>query len=297
MIPALQGYYLDTVQVNVSIGDGVFNDLAPARELTPKGLTSVATSKDVVRATIGATTASSGDFSYLWTPHTNFSSRPPIYDFLGVEASIPWFGSAAPITADTGVLRVYSLGMGSSVNCVPISSNDFPSKCPGSNPFSTNCSNVDPTRSAISGNTSQSWADPFVFRVCAPGDVSSSPWQPTLDRQQISEDLCLDYQNYSAAANATNYTYRCIAESTLGYFELPYQWNGFISGDILATAPDVDDISTYGGIGGNEYMYKCLSIVEMSDTSHAGLYLQSANAQCGVTALICLLTMWSQDLY
>lgn len=56
MIPALQGYYLDTVQVNVSIGDGVFNDLAPARELTPKGLTSVATSKDVIPATIGDTT-------------------------------------------------------------------------------------------------------------------------------------------------------------------------------------------------------------------------------------------------
>lgn len=259
MIPALQGYYLDTVQVNVSIGDGVFNDLAPARELTPKGLTSVATSKDVIPATIGDTTASSGDFSYLWTPHTNFSSRPPIYDILGVESSIPWFASAAPITADTGLLRVYSLGMGSSVNCAPISSNDFPSKCPGSNPFSTNCSNVDPTRSAISGNTSQSWADPFVFRVCAPGDVSSSPWQPTLDRHQISEDLYLDNQDYSAAEIATNYTYRCIAESTLGYFELPNQWNGFISDDILATAPDVDDISTYGGIGGNEYVYNCRS--------------------------------------
>lgn len=125
MIPALQGYYLDTVQVNVGVRDGVFNDLPNRVELTPSGLARAATSKDVIPATIEDATASSGDFSYLWTPHTNFSSRPPIWDILAVERSMPWFASAVPTTTDTGVLRVYSLGMGSSFSCAPISANYF----------------------------------------------------------------------------------------------------------------------------------------------------------------------------
>lgn len=148
--------------------------------------------------------------------------------------------------------------MGSSVHCAPISANDFPSQCSESHLFSSNFSIIEQTRPAISGNTSQSSAGPFLFRICTSVDVSSSPWQPTLDNQQISEDVYLDYHNYSEVINATNCIYHSIAESTLGYFELPIQWNGLIGGDIPGTAPDVDDIFAQGGIGGNWYVHKRL---------------------------------------
>lgn len=79
--------------------------------------------------------------------------------------------------------------------------------------------------------------------VCITGDVSQSPWSPTRDRQDISETLYFsfvqDLTRYQAGGSTynPNQWYKVVANTTLGYFELPNRMNGYIAGPVLKKDP------------------------------------------------------------
>lgn len=72
----------------------------------------------------------------------------------------------------------------------------------------------------------------YSLTVCMPGDIRISPWKPTRDRQDITEEL---YINITLANRAMHYRVR--TQSSLGYFELPNIMNGNKPGPLLQQDP------------------------------------------------------------
>lgn len=66
--------------------------------------------------------------------------------------------------------------------------------------------------------------------ACVPSNISSSPWEITHNRQDITENL---YLNVSSEYEDSYELYRATAKSSLGYFELPSVHNGYKAGPLL----------------------------------------------------------------
>jgi len=65
--------------------------------------------------------------------------------------------------------------------------------------------------------------------ICMPTNISSSPWDATHNRQDITEEL---YLNISTHPSGKSF-YKATAKTSLGYFEIPSAHNGFIAGPLL----------------------------------------------------------------
>lgn len=147
------------------------------------------------------------------------------------------FTASVPAGTTTGVLREHTMRMNSVVECSIINKDKFPAICPGSNPFTTSFS------SSILPNFNAS-KDPSVdVRICSPGNQTQNPWAPLRDRQVITEELFID-GSLSKFFDSGNFTVRCDAETTRGYFELGNTHNNNTPGPVLDFWPDDDDINT-----------------------------------------------------
>ncbi|KAJ7682004.1 hypothetical protein DFH06DRAFT_285334 [Mycena polygramma] len=138
-----------------------------------------------------------------------------------------YFVSALQNGTTTGVLRQHAMRMNSSASCESIPRASFPATCGGARPVQAAFSNE------------------FIdVRVCAPGEIGTSPWTLSRDRQDISEELYIDLglsSQVNVQFSAANFTTKCITNSTRGYFELGNYFNGFAYGPLIEKwpAPDV----------------------------------------------------------
>ncbi|KAJ6450164.1 hypothetical protein C8R45DRAFT_1224178 [Mycena sanguinolenta] len=137
-----------------------------------------------------------------------------------------YFVSALQNGTMTGVLRQHAIRMNSSTSCESIPRASFPTTCGGARPVQAAFSNE------------------FIeMRVCAPGEVGTTPWTLSRNRQDISEELYIDIGISSQEDELfmRNFTTKCTANSTRGYFELGNYFNGFAYGPLIEEwpAPDV----------------------------------------------------------
>jgi len=126
--------------------------------------------------------------------------------------------------------------------CDTVAQQAFPTSCLGNASFNASYTNADD--SAIKLAKYQSL--PFSVRICAPRNTTS-PWEVTGNRQDIMEEFYLDFQypslNQSAPTEMdprTGFTHHCRATTTMGYFELPNDWNNQSAGPLLESYPDYD---------------------------------------------------------
>jgi hypothetical protein len=150
-------------------------------------------------------------------------------------------GSGAFVAAleqgtSTGVLRQHIMRLNSSVECQRIQRAAFPSPCPGDRPF---------TRTFSHGNN--------MTRICTPGSRGLSPWTMSRSRQDIVEELYIDILEQLEIGNprlvdhrnlTSNYTLRCTASTTRGYFELGNYRNNNTWSALLEKWPSPEDMAT-----------------------------------------------------
>ena len=145
------------------------------------------------------------------------------------------FVAGWPIGTDTGMLRELATRLNSSVNCEIVPQSSFPSSCQGNNPFNKSYTNIDNTTSSPFSDAGN---PKFQARFCAPGDMLASPWKSdTGDRQDITEELYLDFQSTNFTNRIKNFTQHCTAQTSLGHFELPNYWNGHVASPLLSILP------------------------------------------------------------
>lgn len=101
------------------------------------------------------------------------------------------FTATFPVGTDAGVLRNLALRFNVSVSCASVAQSDFPSSCSGANPLNQTFSNINDSDSTPFGDRSKLR---HRTRICAPGDILTSPWQYTSDRQDVYEEFWLDSQ-------------------------------------------------------------------------------------------------------
>ncbi|PGH13598.1 hypothetical protein AJ79_03591 [Helicocarpus griseus UAMH5409] len=133
--------------------------------------------------------------------------RESTYKLLG-ESS---FVSNVVNTANTGLFQSHSFRFNSSVHCTNVTEDMFPRPCNGFS-SSTSINSTDTNRRG--------------FEICAPGDMHRFPWNMTRDRQDIEEEVFLQFNGpamsfLSEGMNNSSYTQRCTAQTTAGYSMLP----------------------------------------------------------------------------
>lgn len=234
MVPGLQGAFIDTVRITVSTAEGLHPSGIRAYEPTPFTMSSYLNPWYVTESVMDLTlsTAPSDNQLNLWIENGN-NSAPTAFsafytlDDQGLQQSFvqpTTFTTAFPVGTHTRVLQVPGLRIRSTVDCKNISASAFPTECSGPRPFNT----------TYSPQGDEDESPTFQFRLCAPGEFGYLPWKNTIDKQNISEKLFMDYQ---AGDTRDSFTYHCVANSTMGYFELPNQWNDHKAGDVFDVMP------------------------------------------------------------
>ena len=195
----------------------------------------------------------------------------------GVNNGATFFTTALPNGTTTGVLREHAIRLNSSAQCLLISRAEFPTLCPGSNPFAAE----------YSLNLSEYNMD---FSVCSPGNRSEPPWTISRDRQDISEELYLDIfmPNWIQGNPNTpggNFTLHCTSNSTRGYFELGNYQNDYIFGPLLTSWPNntnvENDFNDYilvdNGYGLPSSSYATLYAKVIREANNVQRYIQPHN--------------------
>lgn len=80
----------------------------------------------------------------------------------------------------------------------------------------------------------ESQLQPIRFEACMTGDLTTSPFHPTFDRQDITEILYLKRYIY---ADDSFTAYKITATTSLGYFEVPSMHNGHRAGPLMTKFP------------------------------------------------------------
>ncbi|KAI1352031.1 hypothetical protein F5Y01DRAFT_103740 [Xylaria sp. FL0043] len=241
-----------------------YND-APNNHYYPDGhyddkrysiLRSDATPERIARLPIGLVTK---EVTARMSSDSRDGAQPQLWD----DAIAP-FAAAFPTGVDTGVLRYHAMRLNTSVQCEAVSRDSFPEICPGPMPFYGSLSL--PSRKDEDDDGLYGLPN-IQIRWCVPGNASASPWSITRDRQDIAEDMFVDVliprDPLYADTIKTNFTTRCSANTTRGYFELPNSHNNFTHGPLLdkwvsakgraSVTNDVDDLSS--GTGYLDYPY------------------------------------------
>ncbi|KAH7322805.1 hypothetical protein B0I35DRAFT_188452 [Stachybotrys elegans] len=157
------------------------------------------------------------------------------------EPYVPYFASALPGGTSTGVFRYHAAGISTRVTCQL--EENFPRTCPGGRPFE-----IDYRGEERSGEA-------FRARICGEGRVDTSPWSRSRNKESIAEQLWIEFRGQDMRRH-TNYTMRCNADSTRGWFELGNVWNDYNYGDMLDEWPDEEEIiRNYHDRGSSEYEF------------------------------------------
>lgn len=198
-----------------------------------------------------AGTSQTEAMSYMWpegVPNSvltnEYYSRTTIgaYYLYSARNNGSFFVSALPNGTTTGVLREHAIRLNSSVSCEHVTPEEFPTTCPGSLPFVTKFEQAENT----------------TVSICVPGNFTEHPWTLNRDRQDISEELYIDFSfvpsfDVDADGTGSNYTLHCTMATTRGYFELGNYRNNFTPGPLIDQWPspleETEDWNDY--LGGN----------------------------------------------
>ncbi|KAA8571166.1 hypothetical protein EYC84_000508 [Monilinia fructicola] len=115
--------------------------------------------------------------------------------------------------------------MNTSVLCNFVERSEYPAICAGSAPWSTSIS----LRSADDNMYTlyaQRYFNGLELKVCVPGDRFMYPWSVDTTTQTIEEELYFDISLNGSyfktdSPYLQNYTQRCTANTTAGYFNFP----------------------------------------------------------------------------
>ena len=268
IIPIVYGAFVSVVHIkvlssedaHVTIGwepyPGDIGSLAVNLDI-PDGIT-----KSAMSATL--TTGLSDEEPYLWTTKQDSlnltSLRANIHtadqDITVEELSRIGqrvFTPAYPIGTNTGLHRGIALRLNSSISCASTPQSAFPSSCHGG-PLNATFSNFNSSSSNITDPFGDIETPRFRARLCAPGCNFQPPWRNTFSRQDIIEEFWLDFQRTGQTLEqgiddefGPNFTQHCTGKSTMGYFEMPNYWNGYVAGDILDTDLPKDPVRSVQG--------------------------------------------------
>lgn len=170
------------------------------------------------------------DPSYLDTDGTlsdPVSRQMPFFWLEHMQAP-NFFVSSAPNGTETGVLREHAIRLNSSVSCELIPKHKFPTPCPGPRPFHTSLSNR-----------------LMDVRICVPGEYGVTPWSLSRNRQDISEELFIDFEDRTPGLKSyvsKPFTIQCKASTSRGYFELGNYKNGQTYGPLLEKWPSPEEM-------------------------------------------------------
>ena len=147
----------------------------------------------------------------------------------------PFFTSSLTVGTDTGILKALALRMSTSLQCQDIIQAEFPSDCNETASLAMNFTNIQFQGRDDDYRSDTYYIAPiFSFHICSPG---AKNWTRDNDStHNIREELYMDLQTWPsnatehASASAIpiryNFTYHCIADSNLAYFEPMNEWNG-----------------------------------------------------------------------
>ena len=146
-----------------------------------------------------------------------------------------FFTSSLTIDTDTGILKALALRMSTSLQCQDIMHAEFPFDCNETSSLAMNFTNTQFQGGGGGGGNysrkSYYIAPIFSFHICSPGGANN--WARDNDSSHtIREELYMDLQTWRSSATEDswqglasnvpiryNFTYHCIADSKLGYFE------------------------------------------------------------------------------
>ena len=159
-----------------------------------------------------------------WVFQRKANSTPktdPVPDF---------FVAGVPAGTTTGVLRQHLMRLSSSIRCQEVDPGEFPSQCPGDQPFNVTLEQVWVTH----------------MRICVPGDYTAFPWNLNRSRQEHVEELYIDvvdkgdtFDDHPTHPTPNiSHTIHCSATTTRGYFEMGNDWNHNTYGPLLEQWPD-----------------------------------------------------------
>ncbi|KXX74694.1 hypothetical protein MMYC01_207956 [Madurella mycetomatis] len=135
-----------------------------------------------------------------------------------------YFASSVARDTTTGMYRQHALRMNSSSLCDYIDPSEVPVPCPRGERRGSDILD----RSYDNAN--------LTVKVCVPatGDRYGSIWKQTENRQDLTETMYIDVSN-TRSRRYGNYTLRCIAHTSMGYFELGNSFNGGRFGPLLSS--------------------------------------------------------------
>lgn len=336
-IPSLQEALVQTVHLQVSTSDSIDNTglgIQSNLQFLSAMRASMGNYSKIVRAvtenTVSATLPNSTSFTRLpgssdpTTANSELSTTS--WDSTGASfLATPFFTSSSPVRTDTGQYRVYALRLNSSLQCDSIDPSEFPVPYGGSMQFETSYSNVNSSGSSLNSYS----CSLFTFRVCLPGE--SNPWYGTNSRQDTTEEFFLDFQYTNAKEHGTsedddayehpypttdpltNFTRRCRSSTTLGYFELPNNWNNHSAGPLyegcfnstlscpeLEASNDEDGLTpspsplniSIAAIFGDGTFFNTLSVAKDTSDNYRELCLQLQQPFAGLTAPAPINALW-----
>ncbi|KAF2996042.1 hypothetical protein E8E13_002911 [Curvularia kusanoi] len=143
------------------------------------------------------------------------------------------FVAALPADTTTGVLREHVMRLNSSVSCTNLSMSEWPSSCPGANPFQASFEYYDVD---ISKHVS--------MNICAPGDSAKHPWTLSRNRQNLSEEVFFRLAHKEDSMLRSGVMH-CTAQTSRGYFELGNIHNGQQYGPLLEEWPNSDEFHDF----------------------------------------------------
>jgi hypothetical protein len=145
------------------------------------------------------------------------------------------FLAEIPDGFNTGLVRQFIPRINSTAEYMEISEGDYPTGCDDKpSAFFVDYSNI----TTLSQSYSQAWG----LQACMPANLSVSPWKPTRERQDFTEELFLNVTlvNYEIGED-TGYNhayYKVTVRTTGGYFELPNYMNNGVAGPLLDHDPN-----------------------------------------------------------
>ncbi|GAD99582.1 hypothetical protein PVAR5_8298 [Paecilomyces variotii No. 5] len=185
----------------------------------------LSTALEQIQAHLWSGTGSSCTYDGIIDASTYCSGGNKLGSMLDLPDS---FWAELPSGYNTGLVSQYIPRINSSVHYESISEMEFPSNCdeiPGA--LFIEYSGI--------RNSSEEFGEDWSLQVCMPADLTQSPWKPTSNRQDFSEELFLNLTFYHSEVwnqSAINYR-KMTVNTTAGYFELPNYMNGGVAGPLL----------------------------------------------------------------
>ncbi|KAL8318172.1 hypothetical protein RB597_001548 [Gaeumannomyces tritici] len=171
---------------------------------------------------------------HLWKEGSQEASSS-IADLASRGSGSPFFVSSIPAGTNTGVVRQHAMRLDSKVKCSLVEVGEYPENCPGDQPLVGALGNGDGT-----------------VKFCVPGAQGAAAWTLSRNSQKIQEHVFLaswagpNMGDSTAQSPRANFTARCDAETTRGYFELPNKYNGARPGPLLARWPSAAELQEQG---------------------------------------------------